>query len=181
MVSNKIILIHLKNLKKNDSYSNKTFDEILTHSIIVRLKNSSNKNVAKIGIELEKDYKKKHYKRKISSLIYNLVRKISDSGNIKKHIKLSIPDSKYQQLIVLKKKGLISLKDSKLLDKLLFNKVCHCVNKRINRMTADWLLGKEKEYEYNQKNNPYAICTYSIYNRRGFKRNLSFKKCNIEK
>ena len=153
------------------------YSDNITKQIITRMLNSGNNQVKQLGKELDKLYKNKASSVRVKTRIYTLVKNIADDGSPNNHTKLEISETKYKKLVSERKQGIISDLDNQLLEKALFTKVCHCVKKRLSNETAKWLLGDIDKDLDNLPYNPYAVCTSSIYNKRGFTRDTSFSKC----
>tara|TARA_Y100000385_G_scaffold291708_1_gene371544 strand:- start:2841 stop:3410 length:570 start_codon:yes stop_codon:yes gene_type:complete len=78
--------------------------------------------------------------------------------------KSSINDKKYKDLIKQKQEGTIKSGDNQLLENNLYSKLCKCIKKiYIKNMIEQEFFNKKNKY------NRYAVCTNSIYNKRGFK------------
>ena len=164
-------------ITKNNKLDNNDKIDNNVKEIILRLSNSGNIKVRSLGNELLDKYKNKKERQVINNNINQLILEIADIGTSKKTTKLNISENNYQILIKKKQTNIISEEEKKILDKALFIKVCNCVKKKLSQNTAKWLLGEINSDIDNIPYNPYAICTSSIYNKRGFKREKSFKKC----
>ena len=169
----------IRNWRNSDSDSDSdSYNNTLTQEIINKLKNSSNKEVSKLGNQLAISHRENS--KKINRKIYRLVEQLETTGSSSQHTTLNISDSNYKELVKQRQSGNISRDENKVLEVALFAKVCNCVKKRLSQSTAQWLLGKMPEnVELDDlPYNPYAICSHSIYNSRGFRRTKSFSDCS---
>ena len=162
----------LEGISQETSYPNNIAEQIIT-----RMLNSGNNQVKQLGKELDMLYKNKASSERVKRRIFTLVKNIAEDGSPNNHTKLEISETKYKKLVSERKQGIINDIDNQLLEKTLFAKVCHCVKKRLSNETAKWILGDIDNELDNLPYNPYAVCTISIYNKRGFTRNISFSRC----
>ncbi len=176
MSGTKLLVKNYEKVISDTSEKNKNYyTSNISQQIINRMIHSRNTQVSEIGQQLKIKYNREP--KKVNRILYHLV---SNLDQIKdKHTKLDITEEEYKKLIKKKKKGTINKDNDKILEKALFTKVCHCVKKKLSIQTAKWLLGEFDNISIEKlPYNAYAVCTYSIYNQRGFKRSKSFQDCN---
>lgn len=145
----------------------------ICYDVINRLNTSNNRRARRVGREMFQYLVtgKVENREKMEIRILRFLKEIQNGPNnvFSRHTPLQISTERYRELIELRKRG--SLREGSdewnQLEDALFAKVCHCVQKQLRRDLTQLLMSntlKEKDV-----NNYYAICTDSIYNKRGFK------------
>jgi hypothetical protein len=147
-------VVRLLGLDPSDEYSNNCkiiYNFLLKH-----------KNISK-----ELDYFLNNidiYSPDFCKILTNSIYELFYPYNFKKKSPINISEKKYKDLIRQKKTGTLSKSDSQLLNESLHIKLCHCIKK----LYIKNLINKEF-FNTPIKYNPYAICTSSVYNKRGLK------------
>lgn len=151
---------------------NKNLDYNINQIIdIFKLENSGNTdiNCKNIYRFLKNKYSKKknleaffikypNYDNSICNILIKSVYQLFIEPNLQEKSKLPISEKNYKNLLKKYRSKTISRDESNLLDKCLHIKLCRCIKKiYIKNLIED---------VKNQKYNPYALCTSSIYKKR---------------
>ena len=111
-----------------------------------------------------------NYDSNICNILVKSVYELFIEPNLIEKSKLPISEKKYQTLLKKYRLKTISKDESNLLDKCLHIKLCRCIKKIYIKNIIEDIK--------NQKYNPYALCTSSIYNKRSIKApSRAVRKC----
>lgn len=99
---------------------------------------------------------------KYCNLLIDALYELFNPSNI---TEISLPYKKYKKLIEERQDGTITEGNNKLLEQILYLKLCRCIKKIYIKNIIDQEFFNKSPSKYNR----YAICTSSVYNKRGFK------------
>lgn len=124
-------------------------------------KNSLNK--PSLQYFLSKFYNGETKKINFCQLLIDSLYELFYPSDMEKDSPILITENKYKELIEKKKNDDLTEQDSSTLDEAMHIKLCHCIKKIYIKNIID-----TEFFEKIRTLNPYAICTSSIYKKRGF-------------